>query len=68
MTEKTGVWAYTPNDITVKTLYDKNSRVMLCPENDEYESIIVQNTDDLLIWGCITGIARKFNPDYALGN
>ncbi len=47
------------NEITAKVLYAKNNKVMLCPANDQYKPIYVNNPDDLIILGPITAIIRK---------
>ena len=47
------------NEITAKVLYAKDEKLMLCPANEDYKPITVNNPDDLIILGPITAVVRK---------
>ena len=57
------VMATVGNSITVKIMYAKDQKVILCPANDNYKPIPVNNLDELIIWGPVCGNVRKINPN-----
>ena len=44
------------DDTTIKRFYKKNGKVLLCPENNDYEPII---TDEVIILGKVLSVFRK---------
>ena len=55
------VVAVIDGDLTVKRLRRRNGEVHLMPENPKYQPIFVSNDQAFLIWGVVTGIARKLD-------
>jgi DNA polymerase V len=53
------VIAVIDGELTVKRLRRRNSVVQLVPENPNYQPITVLPEQELLIWGVVTGVARK---------
>lgn len=51
------VVALIEDSATVKRFYQKNGKIILHPENDNMEDIVL---DDVLILGVVTGLIRKF--------
>lgn len=47
-------------ELVVKRLKKKGKSLMLVSENDRYEPIVVENTDDCFLWGVVTALVRKF--------
>lgn len=45
-------------DLTVKRLYYKNGKVLLCPENNKYSPIEIRN-NDLNVWGVVTFVIHQ---------
>jgi DNA polymerase V len=50
------VIAVLDGELTVKRLERKAGRVRLMPENSAYTPIVVQNEQDLIIWGVVTNV------------
>ena len=48
------------NEITLKTINIKNSKIHLIPANKNYNEKIL-NLNEVLIQGTLTGIIRKYN-------
>lgn len=53
------VIAVVENDLTVKRLFNKNQRILLMPENDRYDPIVIDREDTLKIWGVVTNVIHK---------
>lgn len=47
-------------EFTVKRIMIYKDEVHLCPSNPEYKNIIVRKGQDLLVWGVVTGVIRRF--------
>lgn len=47
------------NELTVKQLYCKGSKIELRAQNPEYPSVIIHNEEELQIWGVVCGVTRK---------
>jgi DNA polymerase V len=47
------------NEFTIKRLSTKNG-IRLLPENKEYEPIVMSGENELVIWGVVTSLIRKF--------
>lgn len=45
---------------TLKRLVLKDDKVELCPENENYKTIVLEEGNELIIWGVVTGVIRKF--------
>ena len=48
-------------ELTVKRLYKKDNVVRLDPENPKYQSIIIQDGADLVIWGVVIFVVHSTN-------
>ncbi len=46
-------------ELTVKRLKKKDDTVILAPENDQYEPIIVSEESDFSVWGVVTAVIHK---------
>jgi DNA polymerase V len=46
-------------DFTVKTLYNKDGIVKLIPANPEYPEILLNNDQELNVWGVVNYIIHK---------
>lgn len=46
-------------ELTVKRLKKKNDTVILSPENDQYEPIVVSEESDFSVWGVVTAVIHK---------
>ena len=55
------VVAVIDGQLTVKRLRRRNGEVQLMPENPLYQPISISNDQEFLIWGVVTGIARKLD-------
>jgi repressor LexA len=53
------VVALIENEATVKKLFKSNNYVRLQPENDSFEPIIINSTQELRILGKVIGLIRK---------
>lgn len=53
------VVALIENEATVKRFFKGNNYVRLQPENDSFEPILINNTQDLRILGKVVGLIRK---------
>lgn len=53
------VIAVVNNELTVKRLYQKNNKIMLLPENDDFEPIEIHDGKDLHIWGVVTNVIHS---------
>ena len=53
------VIAVVDGDFTVKTLYIKDGVVKLVPANSEYPEIILNNDQELNVWGVVNYIIHK---------
>ena len=47
--------------LTVKRLSRKNGRIVLASENPEYRAIEIGDEQELIIWGVVAGMVRKFS-------
>jgi DNA polymerase V len=47
------------NEFTIKRLSTKNG-IKLMPENKDYEPIVMSGENELVIWGVVTSLIRKF--------
>ena len=47
-------------DVTVKRLFRRNGEVRLIPENNAYKPIPVNEDDEFVIWGAVTGLIRRY--------
>jgi len=55
------VVAVIDGELTVKRLQRRNGAVHLMPENPKYQPILISDDQTFLIWGVVTGIARKLD-------
>ena len=51
---------YLNGEYTVKRLVFENDAVWLVPENDRYEAIKVDSGNELIIWGIVISVVKKF--------
>jgi DNA polymerase V len=54
------VVAVLDGELTVKRLEQSGKGYVLMPENPDYLPITVQDEQELVIWGVVTGIVRRF--------
>ncbi len=54
------VIAVVDGELTVKRLKKKGKRLLLVAENPEFESIELAGEQELMIWGVVTSVIRKF--------
>jgi DNA polymerase V len=54
------VVALLDNEFTVKRLINRESPPILKAENPNYPNIIIHDSNELIIWGVVTGLARSF--------
>lgn len=54
------VIAVIDGELTVKRLNLKGRRVILMPDNVNYDPIVIQDTNDLIIWGIVTSVIHQF--------
>lgn len=54
------VVAVLDGELTVKRLKRLEKGYLLVPENPDYQPITVQEEQELIIWGVVTGIVRRF--------
>lgn len=54
------VIAVVDNELTVKRLYRNGNKIELRPENKKYPVISFKDDMDLMIWGVVTSVIRKF--------
>lgn len=54
------VIALVNGEYTVKRLYLHGGEIRLCPENKNYSPIVLSGYDELIVWGVVTSLARKF--------
>ncbi len=47
------------NEFTIKRLSTKNG-IKLLPENKNYQPIVMSGENELIIWGVVTSLIRKF--------
>lgn len=47
-------------EFTVKRLHHRGQELMLCPENELYQPIVIRQPEQLHIVGVVTGVVRKF--------
>jgi DNA polymerase V len=45
--------------LTVKRLYKKNGKVMLMPENKQFEPIDITDSESVYIWGVVTNVIHS---------
>ena len=55
------VVAVIDGELTVKRLQRRNGEVHLMPENPKYRPILISDDQVFVIWGIVTGIARKLD-------
>ena len=48
-------------DYTIKRLYKYMGRVELRPENPAYPPIVFQEGMELLVWGVVVGVVRRYS-------
>lgn len=48
------------NDLTVKRLGEVGGRLALLPENPRFKPIVMEEGDELVIWGVVTNCLRNF--------
>jgi DNA polymerase V len=53
------VVAVLDGELTVKRLVMKGGQTMLAPENPRYKPIVVNDEQDLHVWGVVSGVVRK---------
>lgn len=46
-------------ELTVKRLKKKNNTIILFPENNQYDPIIVSAESDFSVWGVVTAVIHK---------
>ena len=46
------------HELTVKRYVKKDGKVYLAPENDDYEPILVNEEDEVHIWGVVTNVVH----------
>lgn len=51
---------YLNGEYTVKRLIFENNAVWLMPENDRYQAIKVDSGNELIIWGIVISVVKKF--------
>ncbi len=44
------------NNLTVKRLYKKGSKILLVPENKKYKPIEMDESSEMVIWGIVTNV------------
>ena len=54
------VVAVVAGDYTIKRLYKYMGRVELRPENPAYPPIVFQEGSELLVWGVVVGVVRRY--------
>ena len=54
------VVAVVDGDYTIKRLYKHMGRVELRPENPVYPPIVFQEGSELLVWGVVIGVVRRY--------
>ena len=54
------VVAVVAGDYTIKRLYKHMGRVELRPENPAYPPIVFQEGAELLVWGVVVGVVRRY--------
>lgn len=54
------VVAVVAGDYTIKRLYKHMGRVELRPENLAYPPIVFQEGAELLVWGVVVGVVRRY--------
>lgn len=47
------------NEYTIKRLFKGSATVELRPENAAYKPIQIKETDEMQVWGVVTGVVRK---------
>jgi len=47
-------------EMTIKRLEKRHGKIALVPENDDYETIQIQEGDDFEIWGVVTSVIHEF--------
>ncbi len=55
------VVAVVDGDYTIKRLYKYMGRVELRPENPAYPPIVFQEGMELLVWGVVVGVVRRYS-------
>jgi len=46
-------------ELTVKRLKKQNNAVILSPENEQYDPIVVSEESDFSVWGVVTAVIHK---------
>jgi DNA polymerase V len=54
------VVAVLDGELTVKRLEKSKNGYVLVPENPDFQPIMVEDEQELVIWGVVTGIVRRF--------
>jgi DNA polymerase V len=47
-------------EFTAKRIRIKDRTVMLCPENEAYQPIIIGSENDFVVWGIVTHVIKSF--------
>jgi repressor LexA len=55
------VVAMLDDEVTVKTFENKNDKMRLLPQNENYEPIVIDKTKEFKIVGKVTGVVRWLN-------
>jgi DNA polymerase V len=48
------------NDLTVKRLGSVDGKLALLPENPHFKPIVMEDGDELVVWGVVTNCLRNF--------
>lgn len=54
------VVAVLDGELTVKRLVRSGGRLLLVPENEAYAPMEIAEGRELLVWGVVTGVVRRF--------
>lgn len=54
------VVAVVDGEYTIKRLYQQQGRLELRPENPAYSPIVLAEGTELLVWGVVVGVARRY--------
>jgi DNA polymerase V len=53
------VLAVIDGELTVKQLHKQNGQVRLVAHNPEFKPIVILDSQELAVWGVVTGVVRK---------
>ena len=54
------VVAVVDGEYTIKRLFKHMGRVELRPENSDYPSIVFHDGSELMVWGVVVGVVRRY--------